>query len=124
MEIKVLIVFIIGSNPNYEPNTRNNGKNTFLFRPEVRYAPYRVTGLVQRIRPSHPDDDFVQPTTLYRKVWTDKERNTLIHNLTLSMKGVRQDIAERVIKMFYLADAELGTKLGQNLGVPAIQSRL
>ena len=40
------------------------------------------------------------------------------------MKGVRQDIAERVAKMFFKADAELGDKLAQGLGFPAISSKL
>lgn len=95
-----------------------------MFRPEVRYSPYRVVGLIQRIRPSHPDDDFVQPATLFRKVFCDKQRAATTHNLTLSLTGVRQDIAERVIKMFYKADALLGDQLSKNLGFPAIQSRL
>jgi catalase len=39
-------------------------------------------------------------------------RKNTISNLAGAMKGVRRDIAERVIKMFHKADGELGEKLG------------
>jgi len=43
-------------------------QNTFLFNKDARYEPYRVTGLVARHRPNHPNDDFTQPGILFRKV--------------------------------------------------------
>jgi catalase len=51
-------------------------------------------------------------------------QNNTIFNFVTAMKGVRQDIAERVIKMLYKADAELGNKVAQGLGFPAVSSRL
>jgi catalase len=51
-------------------------------------------------------------------------RKNTISNLSGAMKGVRRDIAERVIKMFHKADGELGEKLGQELGFPVVKSRL
>lgn len=53
-----------GSNPNYEPNSHK----TFDFRTDARYAPYRVTGVIGRFKPAHPNDDFAQPGSLFRKV--------------------------------------------------------
>lgn len=40
------------------------------------------------------------------------------------MKTVRKDIAERVVKMLYKADAELGDKVGQMIDIPSVKSRL
>ncbi len=70
-----------------------------------------VTGLVTRVRPGNPDNDFLQPGTLFRKVMDEKMRKSTISNLVVALKGVRQDIAERVLKMFFKADGELGDKV-------------
>ena len=102
----------------------NNGQNTFSFNQDARYKPYIVTGLVARIRPDYPNDDFTQPGTLFRRVFDDTMRTNTVNNLIGAMKGVRGDIAERVVKMFHKADAELGEKLGRGLGLPAIKSKL
>jgi len=51
-------------------------------------------------------------------------RTNTINNLANSIRGVRIDICERLLKMFSKADAELGNRLGQQIGVPAIKSRL
>lgn len=48
------------------------GVNTFKFDTEARFAPYRVTGLVARHRPNHPNCDFTQPGNLFRKVMNDR----------------------------------------------------
>lgn len=63
-----------------------------------------MTGLVARVRPGTPDNDFIQPGTLFRNVFDDQMRINTIGNLVSAIKGVRRDIAERVIKMFYKAD--------------------
>lgn len=102
----------------------NNGENTFKFNEDARYAPYRVTGLVARARAGFPDNDFAQPGTLFRQVMCDQARKNTIFNFVAAMKGVRQDIAERVVKMLYKADAELGDKVAQGLGFPVVSSRL
>ena len=64
----------ISTGPNYEPNTMNNGKNTFLFNEDARYKPYVVQGLVAKVRAFHPEDDFTQPGTLFRKIFDDQMR--------------------------------------------------
>lgn len=63
----------LGSEPNYEPNSYK-GVNTFAVDKDARFEPYRVTGLVARHRPNHPNCDFSQPGTLFRKVMTDRDR--------------------------------------------------
>jgi catalase len=102
----------------------NNGENTFKFSEDARYKPYVVQGLVAKVRPWHPEDDFSQPGTLFRTVFDDQMRQNTINNFGNAMKTVRKDIAERVVKMLYKADAELGDKVGQMLDIPSVKSRL
>ena len=80
METKVLYYFNIGSAPNYEPNSMNQGKNTFHFNSEAKYEPYRVTGLVARHKSNHPNCDFKQAGNLFRVVFGEKERQASIKN--------------------------------------------
>lgn len=102
----------------------NNGSNTFMFNKEARYEPYKVTGLVARHKPNHPNCDFSQPGTLFRKVMSPEMRQHTIQNLAGSMKGVPRDICERAIKNFYKADPEYGNGIAKILGFPPISSRL
>jgi catalase len=88
MEIKVLVFIYTGSKTNYEPNSMNNGKNTFNFNEEGKYSPYRVTGLVARHKPNHPNSDFAQPGVLFRKVMCDKAKRNTICNVAGHMKEV------------------------------------
>lgn len=114
-----------GSAPNYEPNSMGSGnKNTFLFNKDARYEPYRVTGLVARHRPNHPNDDFTQPGILFRKVMDESARQATINNAADHMKSVPRDIQERAIKNFYKADPEFGDGIGKVLGFPAIKSKI
>jgi len=99
--------------PNYEPNSANNGKNSFDFNAQAGYKPYVVKGLVARVKPWNPEDDFSQPGTLFRQVFDDRQRTITINNLASSIKGIKQDIRERLVKMFSKADGELGSRLGQ-----------
>ena len=113
----------LGSQPNYEPNSVN-GTNTFGFNKDARYEPYRITGLVARHRPNHPNCDFKQPGNLFRKVHTESERKHAIKNTAEHMKPVPRDIQERAIKNFYKADPEYGDGISKYLGFPTVKSRL
>jgi catalase len=109
-----------GSKPNYEPNTFGGSK------PHSKYqiAPFKVTGLVQRFLPRHPNCDFAQPGALFRKVMTEKERTSLIDNLVGHMKKANRDIQERQVKIFHKCDPEYGQRLAQGLGFPSLKSKL
>lgn len=101
--------------------------NTFAYNTEARYEPYRVTGLVARHRPAHPNCDFAQPGILFRKVMCDTMKQNTIGNIVAHMSNVcpsRRDIVERAIKNFYKADPEYGEGIAKGLGFPAIKSRL
>lgn len=113
-----------GSAPNYEPNSQNNGKNTFTFNSDVRYEPYRITGLVARHKPNHPNCDFTQPGNLFRKVFDEAARQAQIKNISGHMSSVPRDIQERAIKNFYKADPEYGEGIARALGFSAVKSKL
>jgi catalase len=115
---------ILGSGPNYEPNSFNKGTNSFTFNSEARYEPYKVTGLVARHKPNHPNCDFSQPGTLFRKVMDSTMKTHTIQNTAGSMNGVARDILERAVKNFYKADSEFGEGIAKILGFPAVKSRL
>ena len=48
--------------------------------------------MVARHRPNHPNCDFSQPGTLFRKVMTDKHRDILISNIARTINTVGRDI--------------------------------
>lgn len=109
-----------GNAPNYEPNTFGGpveNKSAVL-------SSFRVTGLVQRYRPAHPNCDFAQPGALFRKVMTAEDRTHLINNISGHLKGANRDIQERQVRILQKVDPEYGTRVGQALGFPSISSRL
>ena len=114
----------LGSSPNYEPNSFAKGANTFAFNTDYQLSPYKITGLVARHKPNHPNCDFSQPGTIYRKVYCNDMRACTVNNVAGSMKGVARDILERAIKNFYKADPEFGDGIAKGCGFPAVKSRL
>ena len=114
----------LGSAPNYEPNSIINNTNTFSFNKDFRYEPYRVTGLVMRHRPNHPNCDFAQCGSLYRKAMCENGRKNVVENIANHMAPVPRAIQERAIKNFFKADPELGEGIARKLGHPAVKSRL
>ena len=83
-----------------------------------------MTGLVARHKPGHPNCDFAQPGTLFRKVFDNTMREHTFSNVAGAMKGVRRDIQERAIKNFFKADPEFGDGICKILGYPSVKSRL
>lgn len=109
-----------GGKPNYEPNSFG----IFQFDKSPTYSPYRTTGLVARHKPNHPNSDFEQPGTLFRKVLKEEERQSLITNIANHMKSVPRDIQERAVKNFYKCDPEYGDGISKILGFPSVKSKL
>jgi catalase len=109
-----------GNRPNYEPNTLGSHREE----KSVANAPFKVTGMVQRYTPRHPNDDFAQPGALFRKVMKDVDRDHLIENITGHLKNARRDIQERQVKVFYKCDPEYGSRIAQGLGFPVQKSKL
>lgn len=111
-----------GSEANYEPNSI---EDTPKPAPEFSQKQYKVQGLAGRHRYQHPNSDYEQAGTLYRRVFTDDMKSDLISNLTGNMKRVtRNGILERQQRIFYRCDPEYGTRLAQALNLPVHQAKL
>ncbi|GEK80871.1 catalase [Agrococcus baldri] len=73
--------------------------------------------LVRVAHTLHPeDDDFGQPGTLFREVFTDAERERMIANVTGHVGATRiPEIRERAIQYWKNVDAELGARVEAGL---------
>ncbi len=58
------------SGPNYEPNTSGGPVES----PEHKWSPHKVEGDVGRYAHHHPNDDYEQPRTLYRNIFSETDR--------------------------------------------------
>jgi catalase len=98
-----------GGAKNYEPNSFDEVKQTG--RP--LWEPVAVSGFTgDHVTPSHAeDDDFVQAGDLYRLMPEDAKQR-LIDNLAGFIAQVsRDDIAQRAIENFRMADEDYGKRL-------------
>ena len=67
-----------GSAPNYEPNSLNGPVHD----PSTKLHQDTVVGKTGRYNHTHPNTNFEQPRTLFRKVMTETDRNHLIENIS------------------------------------------
>lgn len=102
-----------GSLPNYEPNSFGLGPRA---NSSYGSAPFKVSGMVQRYVPAHPNDDFAQPGVFFRKVLTNEKRDILISNIVVHLKQANRDVQERMVKIFHKVDPEYGHRVAQGLG--------
>ena len=86
-----------GGAPNYYPNSFGGPE------PDIQSTEpfYEVSGKVTRQKYAHPNDDFVQPGALYRKVMTDQDRDNLIGNIVTHLCNAKKEIQIRQTKIFY-----------------------
>jgi catalase len=107
--------------PNYHPNT----SKPFTFSPRAENSStLTVRGNIMRYKPNHPNCDFMQPGTLYRKVMNDTERTHLVNNIIGHLKNARRDIQERQVRVFWKCDPEYGNKIAHGVGIPSINPKL
>jgi catalase len=64
-----------------------------------------------------PNDDFVQPGELYRKVMTDMDRDHLIGNIVEHLGNADKRIQMRQTALFFKADADYGRRVAAGLGL-------
>ena len=102
-----------GSAPNYYPNSFGGPE------PDIKAAepPYGVSGKAARQPYTHPNDDFVQPGNLYRKVMTDQDRDHLIGNIVSHLCNAKKEIQIRQTKIFFKADPEYGQRVAEGLKI-------
>ena len=106
--------------PNYHPNTTK----PFTFNQNSRISSLPVRGTVMRYKPNHPNCDFMQPGSLYRKVMTPFARTSLVNNVVGHLKNARRDIQERQVRVFWKCDPEYGNRIAQGLGMPSVRPKL
>ena len=102
-----------GGTPNYYPNSFGGPE------PDIQTAEpfYEVSGKVARQPYTHPNDDFVQPGNLYRKVMTDQDRKNLVGNIVSHLCNAKKEIQIRQAKIFYKADTEYGQRIADGLNI-------
>lgn len=71
--------------------------------------------------------DFEQPRELYRRVFTQQERETLIEEVSGHMQNVKQDreaILSRAIAVWGQVDEDLGAQLAKKTGIKSYPKTL
>jgi catalase len=102
-----------GGNPNYYPNSFGGPEP----RPEIAEPPFGVSGKAERQKYAHPNDDFVQAGTLYKKVMMDSDRGHLVGNIVEHLGGAQKRIQYRQGAIFYKADEDYGRRVAQGLNL-------
>jgi len=97
--------------PNYWPNSFGGPEPD----PTTAEPPFEVSGLAARTPYPHPNDDFQQAGTLYRKVMTDEDRDHLIGNIVDHLGGAQKRIQLRQTAIFFKADPEYGRRVADGL---------
>ena len=100
-----------GGGPNYYPNSFGGPEP----RLEIADPSFEVSGKAGRQKYVHPNDDFVQAGTLYKKVMTDTDRDHLVGNIVDHLGGARKRIQYRQCAIFYKAEQEYGRRVAQGL---------
>jgi len=99
--------------PNYYPNSFGGPTP----QPEATQPALKVSGKTGRHRYSHPNDDFVQPGELYRRVMSEQDRTHLIGNIVDHLGGAKKRIQLRQTALFYKVDPDYGSRVAQGLGL-------
>jgi catalase len=102
-----------GGGPNYWPNSFGGPE------PDAGAGepPFELSGKAGRYPFTYPNDDFVQPGNLYRKVMTDEAREHLVGNIVDHLGRAQKRIQLRQTALFYKADVDYGTRVAKGLGL-------
>ncbi len=102
-----------GGGPNYWPNSFGGPEPD----PTAGEPMFPVSGQAGRHAYGHPNDDFVQPGNLYRKVMTDTDRDHLIGNIVSHLGNAQKRIQMRQTALFYKVDPDYGSRVAKGLGL-------
>lgn len=102
-----------GSGPNYWPNSYGGPSPD----PTAGEPPFELSGQAGRYPFVHPNDDFVQSGSLYRKVMSDEDREHLIDNIVDHLGKAQKRIQLRQTALFYKADQEYGRRVAEGIGL-------
>lgn len=108
-----------GDQPNYHPNSFDDIK------PDAAYKNYEYeldsAHVASYNRNENDDDHYTQPGLLYTKALNSEDREHLIHNIIVSMKGIdgpkKDEIINRQLCHFFRANIELGMKVASQLNI-------
>ena len=106
-----------GGGPNYWPNSFGGPAPE----PGTGEPPFEIAGPAGRHPYAFPNDDFVQPGDLYRKVMTEMDREHLIGNLVDHLGHAAKRIQMRQTAIFFKADPDYGRRVAAGLGLDIAQ---
>ncbi len=102
-----------GGGPNYWPNSMGGPAPD----PKALEPSIELDGVAARTPYTHPNDDFVQAGTLYRKVMTAQDRKNLVGNIVAHLGNAKRRIQLRQTAIFYKADKDYGRRVARGLGL-------
>jgi catalase len=108
-----------GNQPVYAPNSYGGPKAG----PQRYRDPSWLVDAGELMRtafePHKGDNDFIQPSTLYREVMTPTDRDHLVANIVAHLsQRVERFIQERAVSDYWTkADPDLGARVAQGLGL-------
>ena len=102
-----------GGGPNYWPNSSGGPQPD----PKSGEPHFELSGEAGRYPFKHPNDDFVQAGTLYRKVMSDQDRDNLVDNIVDHLGKAQKRIQMRQAAIFYKADKEYGSRVADGIGL-------
>jgi len=109
-----------GGAVNYEPNSLGGPVED----PKFAWHKYPASGEIGRHKLAHPNTNYEQPRTLWKKVFTETDREHLISNLAGPLSQARRDIQEGMLAHFYKIDPDYGNRLAKAIGVPVNKAKL
>ncbi len=102
-----------GGTPNYWPNSFDDTETD----PSTAEPVQDLVGQTGRHTIDFPNDDFVQPGNLYRKVMSEQDRENLVGNIADHLSHAQKRIQMRQTALFYKADQDYGTRVAKALGL-------
>jgi catalase len=102
-----------GGGPNYWPNSFGGPAPD----PGAGEPPFEIAGPAGRHPFTFPNDDFVQPGDLYRKVMTEMDREHLVGNIVDHLGHAAKRIQMRQTAIFFKADPDYGRRVAAGLGL-------
>ena len=106
-----------GSGSNYWPNSFGGPSPD----PTAGEPPFELSGQAGRYPFVHPNDDFVQSGSLYRKVMSDEDREHLIDNIVNHLGKAQKRIQLRQTALFYKSYQEYGRRVAEGIGLDVIE---
>lgn len=103
-----------GSSTNYFPNSQPDGA---IIKNIPKLPEIKINDFICKYNVETYEDDFIQPRDFYTKVLSEKDKESLINNLSDSLIQAKQNLQLRQTSLFYKVNEELGSRLCEKLGL-------